>query len=51
MIEKSENEVRGKKRYVSVWLETCPLYRKDVITESLDDPMKDEDVPQDDIFG
>lgn len=52
MIEKSENEVRGKKRYLSVWLEMCPLYQKDVITASQEDPDADNDQVQDDgIFG
>ena len=46
MIEKSNNEERTKKEYVSVWIETCLLDVKDVITASVGD----HDVMQDDIF-
>ena len=34
MIEKSNNEERTKKEYVSVWIETHFLDEKDVITAS-----------------
>lgn len=46
MIEKSENEARNKKEYVSVWIETFFLDEKDVITASIGD----HDVNKDDIF-
>ena len=46
MIERSEKEVKEKKRYVSVRVETIFLDKKDVLTASLED----NDVPKDDIF-
>jgi hypothetical protein len=46
MIEKSNNEERTKKEYVSVWIETHFLDEKDVITASIGE----NDVYQDDIF-
>lgn len=49
MIERSEKEVRGKKRYVSVWLETLSLDSNDVVTSS-QDPQAGNDVNKDDIF-
>jgi hypothetical protein len=46
MIEKSEKEVKDKKQYVSVCVETILLDEKDVITASIGD----HDVNKDDIF-
>ena len=46
MIEKSNSEAISKKEYVSVWIETCLLDEKDVITASIGE----NDVMQDDIF-
>lgn len=46
MIEKSEKEVKEKKQYISVRIETILLDRKDVITTS----PSDNDVNKDDIF-
>jgi hypothetical protein len=50
MMEKAENKVKGKKQYVSIWVETLTLETTDIVTAS-NDPQADNDITKDDIFG
>ncbi len=50
MIKKVENDVRGKKKYVSFLLETYSLDESDIVTTSVA-PNADKDITQDDIFS
>ena len=50
MIKKTENNVRDKKRYIPVFLETFSLDESDIVTASVD-PNADKDLTKDDIFG
>ena len=50
MMEKAENKVKGKKQYVSVWLETLTFETTDIVRAS-NDLQADNDITKDDIFG
>lgn len=49
MIKKQENEVMGKRPYVSIWLEMISLTNIDIVTTSKDS-QDSNDITQDDIF-
>lgn len=51
MMEKSGNQIKEKKQYVSVRVEMIHLDKGDIVTASVQDPQAGNDINQDDIFG